>query len=295
MKSTIIIFSFTITVFVAGYYTAMYCNTRQSSIPALAHNVETKKLSQHANFLLTTEEDTKISAKKISQELSNAQGKIAYLQNINKNLANQIEQNNLPISSSVSYSDLVERIEMLPQPIIDEQLTHLFDDDGLQQINDSRDFTKRLLEVALTDSDNDNTQQTSIIFSTSPLQGSRLLNLNARVKKFDTIFAHITSPGNHSTLLVKWQRLNSGEIMLLTNQPINTNGREQYVFLRPQKGWQPGQYKISVHSMNDKITTLGVNLLTIIEIIDDDELSMENDQVLQDLIDSGQAFQKITD
>lgn len=294
MKSTIILFGFTITVFAVGYYTAMHYNTRPSFIPVPVHNVETKKPSQHANFLLTTEKSSETLAKGINEKLSNAHGKIAHLENINKNLANQIEQNNLPISNSVSYYGLIERIEMLPQPIIDEQLTRLFDDDGLQQIDDSRGFAKRLLEVALTDSDNDNTQQTSIIFSTSPLQGSRLLTPNAHVKKFDTIFAHITSPGNRSTLLVKWQDLKSGEIMLLTNQPINTNGREQYVFLRPQKGWQPGQYKISVHSMDNKITTLGVNILTISEIIDFSEPNMENNQILQDLIDSGQAVQKIT-
>ncbi len=293
MKSTIILFGFTLTVFAAGYYSALHYNTRPPSTPVSAHNAETKRLSPYANFVVTTE-DAEVSVESIREELSNARGEIAYLENINKNLANQIEQNNLPISHSANYSDLIERIEMLPQPIIDEQLTRLFDDDGLQKINDSRDFAKRLLEVSLTDSDNDNTQQTSIIFSTSPLQGSRLLSPNARVKKFDTVFAHITSPENRSTLLVKWQRLKSGEIMLLTNQPINTNGREQYVFLRPQKGWQPGQYKISVHSMDDKITTLGVNLLTITEIIDVSEPDMENNQVLQDLIDSGQAVQKIT-
>jgi len=294
MKSTITLFGFTITVFAAGYFTAMQYNTRPPSAPVSAHHIETKKLSQYTNFVVTTE-DAEVSDENIRKELSNAHGEIAYLENINKNLANQIEQNNLPISHSVNYSDLIERIEMLPQPIIDEQLTRLFDEDGLQKINDSRGFAKRLLEVALTDSDDDNTQQISIIFSTSPLQGSRLLNPNARVNKFDTIFAHITSPGSRSTLLVKWQRLKSGEIMLLTNQPINTNGREQYVFLRPQKGWEPGQYKISVHSMDDKITTLGVNLLTITEIIDISEPDMENNQVLQDLIDSGQAVQKITD
>ena len=232
---------------------------------------------------------TQANEKKLKKELTLAKSEIKDLENLNARLAEQIEHMELPISPSVDYPELVNKIDNLPLPLINEQVGKLFDNYALQQVNDTRAFAKRLLEVTLTDQE-ENSIEMDITFSTSTQAGVRPLSDRASVAKFESIFGHIrTSSQLNENVVVKWQNLGTGEILALTNQSLNANGREQYIWARPKKGWQAGSYKASIYSMDDHVTPLGSGIFTIVTVIDNQAERNSDNKVMQELINSGQA------
>ena len=81
-----------------------------------------------------------------------ANAEIGRLQNMNESLAGQIKQMDLPLPASVTYPDLMSKLDKLPEKFAKDQLAYVFDADAIDQISDVRAFSKRLIDVALDDS-----------------------------------------------------------------------------------------------------------------------------------------------
>jgi hypothetical protein len=295
MKTAILLVGFSALGYFIGYYTALPEEPTQTQTRI---QTDPKQQRDSHNSIANSNEDLSQAqadvVQKLNKELSLAKSEIKDLENLNVRLAEQIKHMELPISPSVDYPELVTKIDNLPLPLVNEQIGKLFDEYALQQVNDTRAFAKRLLEVALKDQE-ENSMEIDISFSTSTLAGVRPLGDRASVAKSDSIFGHISASGRlNENVVVKWQNLGTGEILSLTNQSLNTNGREQYIWARPKKGWQVGRYKASIYSMDDHVTPLGSGLFTIVAISDAQTDRSSDDKVLQELINSGQAVPKQT-
>jgi hypothetical protein len=287
------LFGCSVLAFFLGYYSAL----PEEPIEESSHIPSTQTQSSECEQLLkasNTEDDQAQADRihKLNQQLKLAKSEIDDLQSKNSNLAKQIEQMDLPVSPSMEYPELIAKIDDLPLPLINEQLDKLFDNYALKRINNPRGFAKRLIDVALTDQE-ESTIELNITFSTSPLAGVRPLSESTSITKDDTVFAHITTSASlDETVIVKWRDLRTGEILSLTNQAMNTNGREQYVWMRPKKGWQPGRYGVSVYSMDDQVSPLGSAAFNLVAVSDPQPGG--DSRVMQELISSGQALPKTT-
>ena len=293
--------------FVLGYFYALPNEQENNSPQKIIETAKTKQSSIQLTSIPPTSKkvshgESSISSEKIrklSGELSKAKDTISSLQKMNENLETQIEQLNLPISSSMTYPDLVDKIDKLPISFINNQLGYLFDKETINQLEDSRAFSKRLLEVALEESDDNNqSDMATIAFSKSPAYGIRMIEQNIEVNAGDSIFAHILPNETLEEFIVKWQYQNTGEILLFKKQTILPNKDNQYVWLRPKKGWQPGVYTVSIYSMDDSVSPIAVNSYNIVSVAggsSSGELSVNtrNEAIIQEMLSSGQAVPSI--
>ena len=240
----------------------------------------------------TDKKDNSAQLHNLNRELDKARKEIDKLTTKNLNLSKQIELLNLPVSSDLKYPELVAKLDEVPLPFLTEQLNKIFNDNAMQAIDDQRGFAKRLVDVALNEEEELEHPQISFTFSTSPLAGIRLLTDPASAGKFQTVFGHITaSEPLNEYVIIKWRNMDTGEILSLGNQSLNTNGREQYVRLRPKKGWQPGHYEVSLYSMDNQVSPFGSGRFTLAHVNDTSRETARN-QIKQDLIDSGQVMSK---
>lgn len=229
-------------------------------------------------------------------ELKKAKNKIENLQNINQSLSRQIEQMNLPIPLSTTYSELLKKIDTFPTAYINTQLAQLFDEEYINQIKDTHKFSKELVEIALTDDKPENSYGlASITFSRSPVSGVRLLGQAFEVNPFDSIYAHIAPNIKLENCIIKWRYLDSGNILMFKQMALNPDIQTQYIWMKPASGWQSGLYQLTIHDMTNNKQLIGSNTYQITNITTTATNQTANSpdlDVINDLILNGQAVSK---
>ena len=238
--------------------------------------------------------ETHLDTAKLKAELDAARRYIAYLHQANNDLLSKIKDkksNSLPGNMP---SDLMGKLESLPESIVIYQLEQILGEDAVSEISDARNFSKRALEVALDNSEISAENATaSIVFSTSPVRDIRPFSGSVSVDQYDIIFAHINTTNSLGRLLVKWQNTNTGQILMFNDRFVADESSAHYVSFRPSTGWQPGTYRVSIHQFNDKLTPIGSNSYSIVTV-NEGEYDGEgrNDRLIQEMLNSGQAVYK---
>jgi hypothetical protein len=198
-----------------------------------------------------------------------------------------------------SYAELRDRIDLLPELLIDQQLEQLFDREYLDGVDNPRVFAKELLDIAISDGDIRSLEAVieenigiDIEFSLSPSSGLRHFNRLTEVERFDTIFTHFISSMDKPNLLVRWQHTETGEILYFSPLKLAATQRT-YISLTPKRGWQAGNYLVSLYDLNNKQELLSSNVYQIDTVLGGEEAGPQVDQdVIEDLISSGMAVPK---
>ena len=192
------------------------------------------------------------------------------------------------------FSMLSDKINAIPEFMLKGQLAMFFDEDALEQLNNPHQFAQRALEVALANEDlSTESLSANIEFSLSPVQGARAINFNAEVGQYEPVFAHIISDSDSAELLVKWQNISSGEVLMFRNYRLQPGQNERYISLKPPTGWRAGTYRVSLYSMNDQVTPFAGNSYSISHVAEQPGGDKgPNQKVIDDLLLSGQAVEK---
>lgn len=213
---------------------------------------------------------------------------------LDRSLSRYIKQYNIPISATTTYNALLEQIDNLPLELIRLQLTYLFDRQYVSTIENAREFSRSLVEIALSQQQQENATGTaSIDFSFSPVIGLRELAADIDIDQFDTVYAHIATTQDMTNTIIKWQHLESGEILLFTPLPLDTQKQSQYVVIRPGNGWHEGHYQVTIHNMDGDRELVAANRFHVTSITQN--ATGSDKDILQDLILTGRAFPKRND
>lgn len=232
--------------------------------------------------------------KRLRDKLLRASREITDLEARNQALARQIEQMDLPLPSSTTYAELLQRVERLPASLVNQQLKLIFDEEYLENVEDPNEFAKELIEVALSEEEPEAEVQVQVEFALSPVRGVRQFSSLQQLDRNDSIFAHFTSSMVLNNLIVRWQHRNTGEILQFGPLRLS-DGRSNYLAMKPQNGWRTGQYQVSVFNFDDARRQIGAGSYQIASITSDSEQandSQADQDVIEDLISTGQALPK---
>jgi hypothetical protein len=200
----------------------------------------------------------------------------------------------LPVSRPETYAALLEKLDKLPETFIEAQLEKYLGRESLENITDTRAFSKRLLEVALKDQDDppkeDSPQHVDIQFSKSPVYGKQMLTQDVALFSYEPLFAHIVSAEPVGEVIVKWQDVQTGEILIFKKMSIGPGG-ESYITAIPGAGWRNSLYRVSLSSVDDSVQLMGSNVYSISEVYAQDGRK-PNAEVIQDLVSMGRAVPK---
>ncbi len=200
---------------------------------------------------------------------------------------------NALIRNQKAYAVLLDKLDKLPQSLIDSQLEKYFGRESLEKIEDTRAFSKRLLEVALEDQDQplkeDGPLRVDIQLSKSPMYGNRMLSQDVVVTKFEPLFAHIVTANELGDVIIKWQDVNSGEILIFNKMNFGP-GSQLYISAIPGSGWRNSQYRVSVSSMDESVELMAASSYNISQV--NDAVPGPNHEVIDDLVLMGLAVPK---
>jgi hypothetical protein len=243
-------------------------------------------------WLLESSHDIELAVKPVAnpQKKTNSQlDKLgnAFLYSENSDFAN------LPVVDSDAYAGLLEKLDKIPQPIIDEHLQKHFGAEQLEKISNSRAFAKRLLEVALETEETaqDHIGRADIYFYKSPIYGKNMLVGEVAVSKYEPLFAHIVTEEKLGDVIVKWQDLRSGEVLLFKGLAINSAG--QYISAVPRNGWNSTLYQVSLSSMDEAVNLMASSVYAVTQVSGDSDSRGPNYEVIEDLVSIGQAVPKV--
>jgi hypothetical protein len=271
MKRFFLVISIAVLSYVAGYYsgTSSWFDFSGDVYQPVENQIDTPRLADAAELFESSQTADKIPD------------------------SQPIDFTNLPVANPEAYSGLLEKLDKIPQAVIDSHLQKYFGAEQLEKISDSRVFAKRLLEVALGDEGNpsENVAHADIYFSKSPIYGKKMLTQSISVSKYEPLFAHIVTDKKLGDVIVKWQNLDSGELLLFKGMRINTNA--QYISVVPRKGWSGSQYQVSLSSMDDSVILMAVNVYTVAQVSGTENPAGPNLEVIEDLISIGQAVPKV--
>ena len=277
-------------VFVAGYLTASHVYGAYSELAPGQQSLKTGSMTRTASGEL------KHTITELEVRLKQSEKEKQKLLAINERLKHELKSSDKVNSVPLSYPDLARRIDSLPDFLIEKQLSYLFDDDFVDNIDNKKEFSKNLLNAVLDNGTGENEQDTSvkITFSTSTFPTTRQLGFDSEVKLHDVIFAHIELEPGVNEVLVKWVNMSSGEILMFAQSAIRGGQPFQYVSLRPSQGWRNGIYRVAVYSANSGGHLLGTNSYRITSVIDDGLQTVDgpNYDIIQELVATGQAVAK---
>jgi hypothetical protein len=159
--------------------------------------------------------------------------------------------------------DLVKAsLEQLPMeliaPIIEKHVSIPMD--VLANMSDQRAFVDRLADVAMEDIvDESDVEQEPIL---GPVDFTRYLRTSAPQDVFYTsdlvVFAEFDSYSfSRTEVLIKWFRVNDGQILLFKQMPINNND-SNHVWIKDDDGLEPGNYKVEVYEISQEMPLLSV-------------------------------------
>lgn len=227
----------------------------------------------------------------LAEQLSDANKKIDKLQRMNSSLSRQIGHMDLPIPASTTYPELLNKIDMLPVELINKELENFFGEEYTASIEDPYAFSKQVVEVVLEDQeDSASSGSANIEFSFSPVSGLRYISQPVEIDQHDTVYAHLEATENFDNCIVKWQHVESGEVLLLKQMSLRAGDQSRYVWVMPSHGWAIGSYRLTLHDMDNDKQLVGSSSMVVANVIAGPV--KPNEDVIQDLILSGQAIPK---
>lgn len=57
-------------------------------------------------------------------------------------------------------------------------------------------------------------------------------------------------------VFVKWTRVDDPKILLFNHYPIKSDAETNYVWMRPEDGWDPGEYRVDFYTADDSLTPI---------------------------------------
>ena len=285
MKRTVIIGLLLLVGFVSGYVSSY-----MTLLPASGRSMP----SDRTIVKQVVPNNKTVQIKKLQDDIDEANRYIAHLLEVNNKLSSTTSDRHQTDKINIDPVKISNQIDALPESFLAYQLEKILGDDILNDIEDTRLFSKKALEIALNNSEISAEDATgTILLSTSPVPGVRGFSGNADVERYDIIFAHIQTENALGQLLVKWQNTTTGQILLFNKRSITSRSNIYYVSFRPSAGWQPGRYRVSIHHLNDSLSPIASNSYTITSV-DEGEYdgTGRNEKIIQEMLNSGQAVQK---
>ena len=290
MKSatTIIILLCTLTAFAVGYFAGTGNSSQEPGDGA----------SKSAPVSSTGRRSPDASGKEIRQaslrkDLVKEKKRVKDLKKLNEALAAQLKRQNLALASSMTYENVIEKIDAMSDKSLADKLKYLFEEDALKEISNVREFSKKVVDTALEETDAaDPTLSASILFSTSPSRGVQLIGYGAEIGKYDVVFAHFESEKPIGNAIVKWQNQSTGEILLYMNQNVGSSTMDQHISWSPVNGWTSGTYQVSLYSLSEKMTPIAANSYSISSVFENDRNTVQQ-QLVQEMLSNGQAVPKV--
>lgn len=231
--------------------------------------------------------------KDLKSRLDRAKSRIQTLEDKNRVLAVRLASLDVPLAARLSYADVMRKIDTLSERSLRDKLGYVFTRDMLDAIDDPRALSRRAVDVALEEEpEASESVHIALSFSTSPIPGIRTFTQAADLGRNDAVFVHLQTSDPVQGAVVKWQNLTTGEILLFGNQAVST-GSDTRLFLRPEGGWSPGTYQVSLYSMDKHMRPYGASSYQVVSVVDDGN-SMAQQQVVQDLIAQGKAVPKVS-
>jgi hypothetical protein len=232
--------------------------------------------------------------------LMHASNVISQLESDNAALSYQIKKFGFSLNSDSTESDLLSRIDRLPETLINQQLEMLFDNKYLEGIDDKKAFAKKIIEIALAeveddtiDIDTDENTYIEIIFSLSPVTGIRRFYTISELEVYDTIFAHFTTATVYPNLIARWEHAGTGEILRMGPLTLQ-DSQNGYLSLKPKSGWKPGYYRVSLFDIDNNQKVVGSSRYLVDNVIDTENQASDIDQdVINDLRSNGFAVPKL--
>jgi hypothetical protein len=113
--------------------------------------------------------------------------------------------------------------------------------------------TKEIWTAKETVSSPEDLTVTDIRFGTSPRPSEPTESPRTRFSTYDTrIFAVFdTSTYAHSSVLLKWCRIDQPELLILQKYEIEPHAASNYVWYKKKEGWPNGQYRVEVYSLGE--------------------------------------------
>jgi hypothetical protein len=234
----------------------------------------------------------------IKENLQEASNKISELESQNIKLSRQIEQMDLPISSDVTVPELMGRVDLLPADLIYQQLERIFDEEYIDSIEDPHEFAKQLIDVAISEGGSTDSAgltvdaDVAVEFSFSPVPGMREFSTLDIVEQHDRVFVHFNTSATYSSLIVRWQHLETGEILQFSPLELLGN-QEKYISLQPRSGWKRGDYEVSVFDLSAENQLVGTGTYWVNDVVaSENDGSQPDYEIIEDLLSAGHAMQK---
>jgi hypothetical protein len=204
-----------------------------------------------------------------------------------------------PINSVHTYANLKNRIDRLPEVLIHKQLEQIIDQQYLESVDSPKLLAKKLVDIALADGDIRSlemfAEESAVIemeFSLSPSSGLRQFSRLTEIEQFDRIFTHLISSTDHRNLLARRQHRETGEILYFSSIQLSADQRV-YISLRPQRGWLPGNYLVSLYDLSNNQKLVGSSDYLIASVLGvEDYVPQADNDVIKDLLSSGMAVPK---
>lgn len=221
------------------------------------------------------------------------------LQDISRQ-AKKHSQENADPQAPVAVQDLIDKVQVVPDAMINHYLADLFGNDILNSITDPKKFSTRLIEVAsnidIEEASEPESSQARLSFSQSPVYGQRYLTGSDNINQYDAIFSHVaTLNGAQLTdVFVKWYSHQTGAMLMLDKVRLEADSNGSAFFsTAPKTGWAPGTYTVNVYSADDSLSLLASGHYDIGEVISQKQRSTINQQAINDLLAAGKAQSKV--
>lgn len=228
----------------------------------------------------------------------------SYLKNLQNLLSeyeskieNLVDSNNL-LQSKLSLLDnqktvmsflpsFRKKIENMSEKDVKDSLYKLFKkEEQLSKVNDHKAFAMRFVDLAVEEDElPENLNERNVIQdvrisisrSTDSLDFS---TENFHVSKFYKLYGVILADPPLKDLVLKWKNLNTGEIIKYQVISFSVTGDIQYVWARPNAGWDVGVYQISLHELNDDMSIIARKLYRISSVVDEGPEPINNGPAL---------------
>ena len=229
---------------------------------------QSKPATAKVNYL-DNEADYEANIRKSSLNEKNLLEKIAQLQFQYDLLKDKSKRDALDDEERRNLPHLFKQtLNEIPMDVIVPRLEKYANIDALtlSTMSDQRQFVSRLAEVAMqgiiTEEDAD--QETllgPIMFSRSPGVDAATMSEFSTTTK--TIFAKFSTVAfNDATVFAKWYRVEDGQVLLFRQLPINQQD-SNFIWVKNDKGFERGLYKVDVFQMNEQMELLSSGLYEV--------------------------------
>lgn len=200
---------------------------------------------------------------------------IASLQNQNDSLLKQTSFSENQFIAMSSKPTIERKINSMSDSAVLKKLGLIFSDEQMENIQNPKDFARRLTEVALeesTDNQSGSTENTNVdvrISISHSIGYQEAADELLVASKFKRLYANILSSEIMEAVLVKWKNLSTGELLFYKGISLNQLDGPQFIWAKPKNGWETDTYQINMYKIGAELQLLASKQFTISNVIDD--------------------------